>query len=315
MKREENSLALRHYRLFGAGFDLASHTRGCAAAPQALRDAGLVQRMRRLTRFGIQISDGGDVSTPEITPPISSQQQDRLPLVTFGQVLGNQLHNALIDGFMPVVLGGDHAISIASVSAAKQFLIERHGSEARLGLIWIDAHPDLETPETSGSGNIHGMAAAHLIGLGHSELCGLLASAPVIQPEHLIYIGLRDTSLIERERIRQYGITTYTMSDVMRHGIAAVCEQAIAKLRQQTDGIAVSFDMDVCDPQEAPGVQAPERGGLRFSEARVVMEYMATIEQLMMLDLVEVNPLLDVNNVTVRTAIALLEAAVGYTIV
>jgi arginase len=128
-------------------------------------------------------------------------------------------------------------------------------------------------------------------------------------------IGLRDTSRSERERIHQYGITAYTMSDVIRHGIAAVCDQAISSLQQHIDGIAVSFDMDVCDPAEAPGVQATVRGGFRLSEARVVMESIAAIESLLVLDLVEVNPMLDPTATTLQAALTLLEAAVGLTIV
>ncbi len=302
------------YEIVGAAFDLTSHIRGCRTAPQILREQGLITRMRRLANRGVTVIDGGDI--------VGRGHGDAAPtpkymheLLAFSDDLMARLQQVYVAGGRPVIIGGDHAIAIPSVSAAASYLAHAQGSAAELGLIWVDAHADLETPETSGSGNIHGMAAAALLGYGADALCTLAGFRPKVKPQNMVYIGLRDTGFAERALIRAHSIPTFTASDIEKLGIDTVCEHAFAMLARNTAGFVLSFDMDVCDPLEAPGVQAPERGGLRFREARIIMEYAAAAQKLMALELVEVNPVLDRDFATVKAAIALIEVALGGTII
>lgn len=302
------------YEIVGAAFDLTSHIRGCGAAPQILRDQGLSARMTRLAKQGVIAVDGGDIVGPA-SGDATTTPRYMDELLAFSDDLMARLAQVYRAGRRPVVIGGDHAVAIPSVSAAASYLRHEQGPTAALGLIWVDAHADLETPETSGSGNIHGMAAAALLGYGAEALCTLAGFRPKLHPQNLVYIGLRDTGFAERALIRAHSIPTFTASDIEKLGIATVCERAFALMAHNTAGFVVSFDMDVCDPLEAPGIQAPERGGLRFREARIIMEYAAAAEKLMALELVEVNPGLDRDFATVKAAIALIEVALGATII
>jgi arginase len=304
----------QEYEIIGAAFDLASRLRGCQDAPQVLREQGLIQRMRRLQRVGISVTDGGNVTGPEHSES-SSVPKHLSELVEFSHDLMSRLKQIYDSARVPVVIGGNHSISIPSVTSAAEFLKASQGKDAELGLIWIDAHPDLETPDSSGSGNIHGMAAAHLLGYGAEELCALGGFHPKIRPENIIFIGLRDSSFAERLFLKENNITAFTDSDIGELGINEVCKRAFGLLSQKTAGFVVSFDMDVCDPLEAPGVESPERGGLQFREARIIMEFIAKAEKLVSLEIVEVNPRLDIDFTTSKAAIALIEAALGATII
>jgi arginase len=211
----------------------------------------------------------------------------------------------------PVVLGGDHSISIPSVSAGSRFLRETHGAEAPLGLIWVDAHPDLETPDTTTSGDLHGMPVAVLLGHGAPDLCHLGGFAPKVDPRHVVYIGLRDVLPEERAIIQQYGITAYSASDVEGLGIAEICERTFTFMAEHAAGFVLSFDIDACDPSEAPAVQYPEPGGLTRREARVIMEYAAQAPNLTCLELVELDPSLDTDTRTSDLGLWLLRAALA----
>ena len=296
----------RTYEFIGAAFDKASHIPGCADAPDGLRKCGLMHRVKWLGKQGIAGIDGGNVASPD---------GDAYPAtVQFCEDLNLRLEQSYAQGHTPVVIGGDHSISMGSVSAAAAFLRKAKGPSARLGLIWVDAHPDLETPQSTSSGNLHGTAAAHLLGFGDDDLAGIGGFSPKVLPGDLVYIALRDTSLAERTLIRENGITAFTMTDVVRHGIGNICEKAL-KAMDAVDGFVVTFDMDAIDPAEAPAVQAPERGGLLFREARALMELVSASPKLMSVEIVELLPALDEGEMTQRAAISLIAAAIGRQIV
>ena len=330
----------RGYEIIGAAFDLGSDTRGSADAPRALREKGLLKELRWLKERGVRLIDGGDVHGPvpgdsgsadfrasdrgatdadstdsRATDPRSSDSpaapRHTAELVSFSHTLMEKLRGSYESGRVPVVIGGDHSISIPSVSAAAALLRETQGPEADLGLIWVDAHPDLEMPETSSSGDLHAMAVSHLLGYGVEELSHLGGFSPKVKPANLILIGLRDVLPEERAIIREKRITAYAGTDVERLGITHICEQAFSKMSRDTAGFVLSFDIDACDPLVAPAVEYPERGGLTYREAALVMEFAAAAEKLICLEMVEVNPALDKHGATSEVAVDLIRSAVG----
>jgi arginase len=193
-------------------------------------------------------------------------------------------------GGLPLVLGGDHSLGAGSVAASAAFA---RGQGKPLGLIWVDAHGDMNTPSSSESGNVHGMPLAALLGREPAELSQLGGFAPKVTPERVVLIGIRNLDDHEKQIVRAAGVHVFTIKDIDRNGIAAVMEQAIAIATRGTAGVHVSFDLDVCDPTIAPGVGTPVKGGLDYREAHMVMEMLADSEQLLALDMVEVNPVLD----------------------
>jgi arginase len=221
-----------------------------------------------------------------------------------------RLEQSYDSGHLPILIGGDHSVSIPSVSAAAKHLRKRVGSSADLGLVWVDAHPDLEVPETTRSGDLHGTPVAHLLGYGDPTLSQLGGFAPKLHPRNVVLIGLRDVMIAEREIIKERGIRAYSASDVEREGIAEICGSAFAMLSNQTAGFVLSFDIDACDPSEAPGVEYPERGGLTFREARLIMELAAEASGLISIEVVEVNPVMDPEGRTSELAMELIRSAV-----
>ena len=209
---------------------------------------------------------------------------------------------------MPLVLGGDHSLAAGSVAASADWV--RRTSGQPLGLIWIDAHGDMNTPATSMSGNVHGMPLAALLGHEPAELSAI-GSSPSISPAHTVLVGIRNIDEAEKAQIRASGIHTFTMKDIDRSGIAVIAERAIAIATSGTGGVHVSFDLDVCDPAIAPGVGTPVKGGFDYREAHMIMELVADSQRLVALDLVEVNPTLDVRNTTAEFATELALSALG----
>ena len=218
------------------------------------------------------------------------------------------MSESLDAGALPVVLGGDHSLAAGSVAASADWVAR--ASSKRMGLIWVDAHGDMNTPETTTSGNVHGMPLAALLGQEPAELASI-GSSPSVLPEHTVLVGIRNLDEREKERIRASGVHVFTMKDIDRHGIAVVAERAIALASAGTGGIHVSFDLDACDPTFAPGVGTPVRGGLDYREAHMVMEIVADSQQLVALDLVEVNPTLDLRNTTAEFGVELALSALG----
>jgi len=215
-------------------------------------------------------------------------------------------------GGIPVVLGGDHSLAAGSVAATADFL---RRDDKPLGLIWVDAHGDMNTPGTSTSGNVHGMPLAALLGHEPAELSRIGGFSPKVSGERTVLIGIRNLDEREKERIRESGVSVFTMKDIDRNGIAATVEQAIAIAGKGAGGIHVSFDLDVCDPGIAPGVGTPVKGGFNYREAHMVMEMVADSGLLRALDLVEVNPILDDRNMTAILGAELASSALGQKII
>ena len=285
-------MAERSFQVVGAPFDLGSRTRGSRLAPEALRTHGLRALLESLSRRGVPAVDLGDVAAP------SSGDSDSTPrnldqLVAYSHDLMPRLTEVYGAGACPIVIGGDHAVSIPSVSAAAGAIRASGGDSARLGLVWVDAHPDLETPDTTPSGDLHGMAAAALLGFGAPELVGLGGFSPKVRPEHMAFIGLRDVLPCERDLIESHRMAAYTATDIDRLGIATICDHVFAHMEDAVAGFVLSFDVDACDPTEAPGVEYPERGGLTFREAMLIAEYAADAPGLACVEVVEAIPELD----------------------
>ena len=293
--------------VLGVPLDLGAGRRGVDMGPSAFRIAGLVEHLKEL---GLDAQDRGDISTP-IREAVTSGDPARKFAPAIASVC-RELHErslqSLTQGAVPLVLGGDHSIGAGSVSATATATHARTGLP--LGLLWVDAHGDMNTPETTPSGNVHGMPLAALLGGEPRELVNF-TMRPVVRPEYTVLLGLRNIDARERTRILASGVHVFTMTDIDRLGIAAIAERALAIVTTGTGGVHVSFDIDVCDPTIAPGVGTPVRGGLDYREAHLLMEVIAESGRLTALDLVEVNPTLDLRNTTAELGVELALSALG----
>jgi arginase len=294
-------------RIIGVPLDLGGGRRGVDMGPSAMRIAGLGERLQAL---GHVVTDRGDIQspTPETRDPGDARKRFVHEIQGVCDQLYQQVLEALVDGALPIVLGGDHSVAAGSVAASAAFTGR---SSQPLGLLWIDAHGDMNTPATSPSGNVHGMPLAALLGEDPQELAMVGGFAPKVSAAHTVLVGIRDLDPRERDEVRASGVHVFTMKDIDRQGIARVMEQAIAIASAGTAGLHVSFDLDVCDPTIAPGVGTPVRGGLNYREAHMAMEMIADARRLLALDLVEVNPVLDLQNVTAVLAAELAASALG----
>ena len=297
--------------IVGVSLDLGGNRRGVDMGPSAFRIAGLGERLAGL---GIPVVDAGDLVAP--IPETKNEGDPSKKYIRDIARVCERLYKtslAVFDkGGLPLVLGGDHSLAAGSVAATADF-VRRDGNA--LGLIWVDAHGDMNTPATSGSGNVHGMPLASLLGSEPAELARIGGFAPKVTPARTALIGIRNLDEREKERIRESGVRVFTMKEIDRNGIASVVEQAIAIAGNGTAGIHVSFDLDVCDPTIAPGVGTPVKGGLDYREAHMVMEMVADSGLLLALDLVEVNPVLDDRNMTAILGAELALSALGQKII
>jgi len=297
--------------LIGAPLDLGGGRRGVDMGPSALRIAGLGERIAALGRATM---DQGNVAAP--IRELAREGDVRKKYIEDIAAVCRRVHamaRASLDaGALPVVLGGDHSVAAGSVAASADAVRARTGKP--LGVIWVDAHGDMNTPDTSESGNVHGMPLAALLGRPPEELASI-GTSPSLRPEHTVLVGIRNLDDREKDQIRAAGVHVFTMKDVDRDGIARVAERAIALASEGTGGLHVSFDLDVCDPSVAPGVGTPVRGGLDYREAHMLMELVADSQRLVALDLVEVNPTLDVRNTTAEFAVELALSALGKRII
>ena len=302
-------LPSRPWKVVGVASGLASKRHETNLGPAALRKAGLVDR---LSAVAPGLDAGFDLAEPAASDPGDPKERFAAVVSEFTAGLcARVLSDVYGAGYRPVVVGGDHSLSIGTVAAASQYIRQKTTSQGAVGLLWVDAHADLNTPQTTFSGNIHGMSVASLLGLGSERLTSVGAKGAKIAPEHIVYVGLRDLDPGERDLLRKLRIKAYTMKDVDIHGMAVIMRQALSYLSAQTSGFVVSFDMDVCDPALAPGVGTPVRGGLSFREAHLVMEMAAETPGLMSVEVVELNPACDVHGTTAELGIALLESALG----
>jgi arginase len=275
--------------------------------PSALRIAGLGDQIMALGRI---VEDKGNLpaAIPETEHHADDSQKYIHEIARVCRKLYSTCLGSLEAGALPVVIGGDHSLAAGSVAASADFV--RKTTSKPLGLIWVDAHGDMNTPQTTTTGNVHGMPLAALLGAEPSSLAGIGAS-PSVTPRHTVLLGIRNLDEDEKARIRASGVHVFTMKDVDRDGIARVAERAIALASENTGGLHVSFDLDACDPTVAPGVGTPVRGGFNYREAHMIMELVADSRRLTALDLVEVNPTLDLRNATAEFATELALSALG----
>jgi arginase len=301
----------RPVHVIGVSLDLGGNRRGVDMGPSAFRIAGLGERLGGL---GITVVDAGDLVAP--IPETKNEGDPRKKYIREIARVCERLYKTslgvLDKGGIPLVLGGDHSLAAGSVAATADFL---RREDRPLGLIWVDAHGDMNTPSTSHSGNVHGMPLAALLGSEPAELARIGGFAPKVVPDRTVLIGIRNLDEREKDRIRESGVRVFTMKDIDRNGIASVIEHALAIAGGGAGGIHVSFDLDVCDPTIAPGVGTPVKGGLNYREAHMVMEIVADSGLLRALDLVEVNPILDDRNMTAILGAELASSALGQKII
>ncbi|MGH9372017.1 MAG: arginase, partial [Vicinamibacterales bacterium] len=262
------SLPVRPVHIIGVSLDLGGNRRGVDMGPSALRIAGLAER---LTALGMTVVDEGDLVAP--IPEVKAVGDPRKKYICEIARVCEKLYktslSALEKGGFPLVLGGDHSLAAGSVAATAD---HARPNDGRIGLIWVDAHGDMNTPASSGSGNVHGMPLASLLGPEPSELSRIGGFSPKVLPANTVLIGIRNLDEREKEIVRGSGVHVFTMKDIDRSGIATVIERALVFASDKTSGVHVSFDLDVCDPSIAPGVGTPVKGGLDYREAHMVME-------------------------------------------
>ncbi|MGA2673957.1 MAG: arginase [Terracidiphilus sp.] len=298
----------RRIRIIGVPLDMGASRRGVDMGPSAMRVAGLAPRLEAL---GHQVTDGGNIRV-EIAETQTSGNESARYLNEIAETCARTAESVmktLEEGMTPLLLGGDHSLAAGSVSGAAEFYRRRN---QKIGVLWIDAHSDINTPETSPSGNVHGMPLAALLGLGPEPLGKIFGYAPKIAAENTVLIGVRDIDAAERENIRRAGVAhVYTMRDIDERGMRTVMEEAVRAAGQGTAGYHVSLDMDWIDPEDAPGVGTPVRGGATYREAHLAMEILADDGRLLSFEIVEVNPILDEHNRTADLAVELACSAFG----
>ena len=280
--------------------DLGQTHRGVDMGPSAVRYAGLDTKLNNL---GHQTRDLGNLLVPSRYTLPNCNREERLQAICQACEIAYQAGcQAMQEGELPIFLGGDHSLSMGTIGGITH--------QGRAGVIWIDAHGDFNTPETSESGNIHGMTLAVLMGNGDKELVDVGRPGPKLRPEDVVMIGVRDLDRLERQALAKSGIKVYTMRDIDERGMGAVANEALSLLAH-TKQLHVSLDLDCMDPIEAPGVGTPSSGGLTYREAQLLMEIIADSQRLASMDLVEINPILDQRNQTARVAAELTESLFG----
>jgi arginase len=300
-------MAHSHIAIIGAPLDLGQGRRGVDMGPSALRVASLNARVQAL---GYEVEDLGNIPVEQAeATPAGDRHAKFLPQIAAACAhLSARVHGAMSRGFVPVVLGGDHSVAVGTVSGVAQYFRER---EQRIGLIWLDAHADMNTPDTSPSGNIHGMPLACILGMGPDPLADLAGFRPKVLPQNTVIVGLRDVDLTERPHVRESGVRAFTMRDIDERGLRAVMEEAIRLVSDGTAGFHCSLDMDFVDPLDAPGVGTAVRGGATYREAHLAMEMICDSRNMTSIEVVEVNPVLDEANRTADLAVELIMSGLG----
>jgi len=296
-----------HIAVIGAPMDLGAGRRGVDMGPSALRVAGLNQKLAEL---GYQAEDLGNVvvDQPESLPTGPAHARYLPQIAHTCTRLADMVERAAGQGQVPLVLGGDHSAAIGTVAGMSRHL-NKLGH--KLGLLWIDAHADMNTPQSSPSGNVHGMPLACIIGQGRAELTGIACHVPMVDPQHVAIVGLRSVDDIERYNVRGAGVHPFTMRDIDERGMRTVMQQAIHAVSSGTAGFHLSFDLDAVDPAEAPGVGTPVHGGITYREAHLAMEIVCDSGLMTSLEMVELNPVMDIANQTAILGVELLMSALG----
>jgi arginase len=294
-------------RIIGVPMDLGQSRRGVDMGPSALRVAGLLQRLKQLNH---QVDDIGNipVKQPEEQPYGEKRAKYLNEIAETCRGLAEMTEKALTDGYVPLVLGGDHSIAIGSVSGVSSFFRKQ---SKRAGLIWLDAHGDMNTPDSSPSGNVHGMPLASLTGYGAPELVDLLGFHPKIEPRNVSMVGIRDLDARERRLMKESGVHVFTMRDIDERGMREVMTEALRFASDDTAGVAVSLDMDFVEPSDAPGVGTPVRGGVTYREGHLAMEMIADSEAMVSLEVVEINPVIDLHNKTALLGVEMVCSGLG----
>ncbi len=302
-----SSAAPKKIRVIGVPLDLGQSRRGVDMGPSAVRVAGLEARLEAL---GHVVEDGGNVAVA-----IPEQKKEGHPHAKYLKEItatctkhAELVLKTLEAGKVPLSLGGDHSMGAGTVAGVAEYYRKQN---QRIGVIWIDAHTDINTPDSSPSGNVHGMPLAAIMGLGPPELANIFNFSPKVRPENCVLVGVRDIDSIEKEHVHRAGIEVFTMRDIDERGMRTVMEEALRMAGRGTAGYHVSLDMDWVDPEDAPGVGTPVRGGATYREAHLAMEIIADHGRMLSMEIVEVNPVIDEHNRTADLAVELALSAFG----
>jgi arginase len=298
-------------RIINVPLDLGASRRGTDAGPSAFRVAGL---SNALARIGFTIADELDIAVPamETREAVDPTLRFKDEILKVCEQLATETSRSLDNDEYPLVVGGDHSIAMGTVSGVAAHFRKKNED---IGLIWFDAHGDMNLPEFSPSGNIHGMPLAHLLGYGDSELSSILDMHPAVKPENVVLLGIRDVDRVERRFIRDSGIQVFTMRDIDELGMSEVSRRALEVVNKGTAGFHVSFDLDGCDPEVIPGTGTKVPGGVSYREAHLLLEECASDGRMTSLEVVELNPFLDHGNVSAERAITLVQSAFGRNII
>jgi arginase len=300
----------RRVSIIGVPLGFACGTPGVDLGPAAMRVARLNQRVAQL---GYEVRDMGDlrIAQPQTAAPPNGKARFLDEVAAASELIAAEVQKVVGQGELPVILGGDHSVAIGSLSGVVASVPE---ANRPVGLIWFDAHADMNTPETTPSGNIHGMPLAALLGHGPRELTHVAGFAPKLDPAYCAHVGARDIDPAERELIRQTGLRFFTMREIDERGMSACMDEAIEIARRAPGGYAVTLDVDALDPGDAPGSGTVVRGGLTYREAHLAMEKIAEAGGMISIEVVEINTTLDVNNRTAELGVELILSALGKTI-
>ncbi len=294
-------------RILGVPLDLGQRRRGVDMGPSAVRAAGLNVALEGL---GHQVEDAGNINVKIAETQHFGDTRARYlnEIAETCQEVAHRIYQTIESGCFPLSLGGDHSIAIGTQAGVAKFYRDR---KKPIGCVWIDAHADMNTPETTPSGNVHGMPFAASLGYGPEALTNIFGYAPKLRAKSCVLIGVRNLDARERRLVRNSGIHAFTMRDIDELGMRAVMEKSLAFATQGTAGFVVSFDMDVVDPSEAPGVGTPVRGGITYREGHLAMEMIADSRKMLALELVEINPIIDIHNKTAILGVGLASSALG----
>ena len=294
-------------RIIGVPMDLGQSRRGVDMGPSALRGAGLQPSLKKL---GLQVEDIGNLSVkqPEEMPVGEKRAKYLQEIAETCADVAAAAEKSLSEGFLPLVLGGDHSIAAGVAAGVANYFRK---DKKQIGYLWLDAHGDMNTPESSPSGNVHGMPLAAIMGYGAPKLVDLLGFKPKAEPGNIVIVGARDLDAQERKIVKKAGVHVFTMRDIDERGLRDVMSEALKYAMDDTAGIAVSLDMDFVDPADAPGVGTPVRGGVTYREAHLAMEMIADTESMVSLEVVEINPILDEHNRTALLGVELVLSGLG----
>ena len=294
-------------RIIGVPMDLGASRRGVDMGPSALRVAGLQSRLKQLGR---QVEDAGNIPVRQPEEQHYGEKNAKYleGIAEICKAVADTVLKTLGEDLLPLVLGGDHSIAVGTAAGVAAHF---HKQSKRAGMIWLDAHGDMNTPETSPSGNIHGMPLAAIMGYGPPELTELAGIKPMVEPRNVALVGVRELDARERRLIKDSGVHVFTMRDVDERGMREVMTEALRVAGDDTAGVAVSLDMDFVDPSDAPGVGTPVRGGATYREAHLALEMIADSRSMVSLELVEINPVIDLHNTTALLGVELILSGLG----